>query len=77
MNSMKMQKDMTLKDELPRPVDAQYAAREEQTNNSRKNQKTGLKLKKKKCPVVNVVVMQINSDAIKNNIAKETGMLSP
>jgi len=25
MNSMKSQKDMTLKDELPRSVDAQYA----------------------------------------------------
>ena len=30
MNSMKGQKDMTLKDELPRSVRAQYASREEQ-----------------------------------------------
>ena len=30
MNSMKRQKDMTLKDELPRSVGIQYAAREEQ-----------------------------------------------
>ena len=29
MNSMKRQKDMTLKDELPRSVDAQYATTEE------------------------------------------------
>ena len=29
MNSMKRQKDMTLKDELPRSVDAHYATREE------------------------------------------------
>ena len=29
MNSMKRQKDMTLKDELPRLVGAQYATREE------------------------------------------------
>ena len=29
MNSMKRQKDMTLKDELHRSVDAQYATREE------------------------------------------------
>ena len=37
MNSMKRQKDMTLKDELPRLVDAQYATGEERRNNSRKN----------------------------------------
>ena len=34
MNSMKMQKDMTLKDELPRWVDAEYATGEEQRNTS-------------------------------------------
>ena len=38
MNSMKMQKDKTLKDELPRLVGAQYATREEWRNNSRKNE---------------------------------------
>ena len=37
MNSMKMQKDRTLKDELPRLVGAQYATGEEWRNNSRKN----------------------------------------
>ena len=36
MNSMKGQKDRTLKDELPRSVGAQYATGEEQSNNSRK-----------------------------------------
>ena len=36
MNSMKRQKDMTLKDELSRSVSAQYAAGEEWRNNSRK-----------------------------------------
>ena len=40
MNSMKRQKDMTLKDELPRSVGAQYATGEEWRNNSRKNEKT-------------------------------------
>ena len=35
MNSMKRQKDMTLKDELPRLVGAQYATREERRNSSR------------------------------------------
>ena len=38
MNSMKRQKDMTLKDELPRSVGAQYATGEEWRNNSRKNE---------------------------------------
>ena len=37
INSMKRQKDMTLKDELPRSVGAQYATREEWRNSSRKN----------------------------------------
>ena len=37
MNSMKRQKDMTLKDELPRWEGAQYSTEEEQRNNSRKN----------------------------------------
>ena len=40
MNSMKRQKDMMLKDELPRLVGAQYAAGEEWRNNSRKNEET-------------------------------------
>ena len=38
MNSMKRQKDKTLKDELPRSVGAQYATGEEWRNNSRKNE---------------------------------------
>ena len=38
MNSMKRQKDMTLKDELPRLVGAQYATGEEWRNNSRKKE---------------------------------------
>ena len=37
MNSMKRQKDRTLKDELPRLVGAQYATGEQGKNNSRKN----------------------------------------
>ena len=36
MNSMKRQKDTTLKDELPRLVGVQYAVGEEWSNNSRK-----------------------------------------
>ena len=50
MNSMKMQKDRTLKEELPRLVGAQYATRgewrrEEWRNNSRKNEGTEPKQK--------------------------------
>ena len=52
MNSMKSQKDMTLKGELPRLVVAQYATGEEQRNNSRKNEETASK--QKQHPVVDV-----------------------
>ena len=38
MNSMKKQKDRTLKDELPREVGAQYATGDQWRNNSRKNE---------------------------------------
>ena len=38
MNSMKRQKVMTLKDELPRVVGAKYAAGDQLRNNSRKNE---------------------------------------
>ena len=40
MNSMKMQKDRTLKDELSRPLCCQYDTGEEWRNNSRKNEET-------------------------------------
>ena len=52
MNSMKRQKDMTLKDELPRLAGAKYATGEEWRNNSRKNEDT--EPKQKQCPVVDV-----------------------
>ena len=52
MNSMKRQRDRTLKDELPRLVDAQYATGEQWRNNSRKNEET--EPKKKQYPVVDV-----------------------
>ena len=45
MNSMKMQKDRTLKDELPRSVGAQHATGDQWRNNSRKNEDTEPKLK--------------------------------
>ena len=40
MESMKRQKDRTLKDEIPRLVVAQYATGEEWRNNSKKNEET-------------------------------------
>ena len=40
VNSMKRQKDRTLKDELPRSVGAQYATGDQWSNNSRKNEET-------------------------------------
>ena len=43
MNSMKRQKDRTLKDELPRSVGAQYGTGEEWRNNSRKKEEVELK----------------------------------
>ena len=52
MNSMKRQKDMTLKDECPRLVGAQYATGDQRRNNSIKNEET--EPKKKKYPVVDV-----------------------
>ena len=38
MNSMKRQKDITLKDELPRSVGAQYTTRDQWINRYRKNE---------------------------------------
>ena len=52
MNSMKRQKDRTLKDELPRSVSAQYATGDLWRNNSRKNE--GMRPNQKKHPVVDV-----------------------
>ena len=40
MNNMKRQKDMTLKDEVPRLVGARYATREDWRDNTRKNEET-------------------------------------
>ena len=54
MNNMKRQKDMTLKDELPRLVGAQFATGEEQRNSSGKNEEAEAKLKQH--PVADVTV---------------------
>ena len=52
INSMKRQKNSTLKDELPRSVGAQYATGEQWKNNSRKSEET--EPKQKQHPVVDV-----------------------
>ena len=68
MNSMKRQKDRTLKDELPRSVDAQNATGDQWRNNSRKNE--GMEPKQKKNTQLWVsLVIETRSDAVKSNIA--------
>ena len=52
MNSVKRQKDKTLK-ELPRSVDAQYTTGNQWRNNSRKNEE--MEPKQKQHPVVGVI----------------------
>ena len=52
MNSMKRQKDRTLKDELPRLVGAQHATGDQWRNNSRKNEE--MEPKQKQHPIVDV-----------------------
>ena len=52
MNSMKRQKDKTLKNELSRSVGAPYATGEQWRNNSRKNEE--IKPKQKQHPAVEV-----------------------
>ena len=67
MNSMKRQKDRTLKDEFPSSVGAQYATGGQWRNNSRKNEE--METKQKNIPVWMSLVMEIKSNAVKNNTA--------
>ena len=55
---------MTVKDELPRLVGAQYATREERRNNSRKNEEA--EPKQKQSPVV-----EVTGDGSKAQCCKE------
>ena len=75
MNSMKRQKDRTLKEELPRSAGAQYATGDQWRNNSRKNE--GMEPKQKQYTVVDVTGDKARSDAVKSNIAYESVMLDP
>ena len=52
MNSMKRQKDMTLKDEVPWLLGAQYATGDQWRYNSRRNEE--MEPKQKQHPVVDV-----------------------
>ena len=52
LNSIKRQKDITLKDELPRLLGAQYATGDQWRSNSRKNEE--MEPKQKQYPVVDV-----------------------
>ena len=52
LNSIKRQKDRTLKDELPRSVGAQSATGDQWRNNSRKSEE--MEPKQKQHPVVDV-----------------------
>ena len=64
MNSMKRQKDMTLKDELPRLVGAQYATGEEWRNNSTKNEEAEPKGKQD-------LIVDVTGDGSKVQCCKE------
>ena len=67
MNCMRRQNNRILKQELPRSVGAQYATGDQWRNNSRKNKET--EPKQKQHPVVDVMVTEARSDAVKSNIA--------
>ena len=64
MNSMKRQKDRTLKDELPRSVGAQYATGDQWGNNSRKTEETEPKQKQHQ-------VVDVTGDGSKVRCCKE------
>ena len=66
MNSMKMQNDRILKEELPRSIGAQYSTGDQWRNNSRKNE--GMEPKQKQYPVVDVTGDRTRSNAVKRSI---------
>ena len=72
MNSMKRQRDRTLKDELPRLVGA---TGDQWRNNSRKNEET--EPKQKQYPVLIVNGNGSEVQRCENNTAYEPGMLGP
>ena len=67
MNSMRRQKDRTLKGELPRSVGAQYATGDQWRNNSRKSEE--MEPKQKQHPAVDVTGDRSKVQCCKDNIA--------
>ena len=67
MNSVKRQKDRTLKDELPWLEGAQYATGDQWRNNSRKNK--GMEPKQKQHPFVVVTGDRSKVRSVKSNTA--------
>jgi len=69
---------MKPKDERPRSEGVQYATGEEQmaiSHSSRKNEADGPK--RRDADLWMCLVMKVKSDAIKNSIAQEAGVLGP
>ena len=67
MNSMKMKKDTTLKDELPRSVGAQYVTGDQWRNNSREMK--GWSQSKNNTQLWMGLVIEARFNAAKSNIA--------
>ena len=70
MNSMKRQKDLTPKDEPPNPQVSKcpkYTTGEEPRNGYRKNEEAEPKWKRRQLWLY--LVVKVNCDAVKNNIA--------
>ena len=67
MNTMKMQKYMTMKDELPMSVGAKYTTGEEWRNNPKRTEET--EPKQKQCPVVDVTGDGSKVQCCKDNMA--------
>ena len=75
MNSMKRQNDRILKEELPRSVGAQYAAGDQGTNNSRKNE--GMAPKQNQYPAVDVTGDRSKVRCYKEQYCIETWNVRP
>ena len=67
MNSMKRQRDRTLKDELPRSAGAQYATGDQWRNNSRKNE--GMESKQNNTQLWMGLVIEARFNVVRRNIA--------
>ena len=75
MNSMKRQKDRTLKDELPRSVSADMLL--EMSGEITPERMKGWSQSKNNTQLWMGLVMEARSDAVKSNFPEEPGMLGP